>query len=602
MASPHRKAPLPQILPGGLAPVVGGLALVSGVVNLLALTAPLFMLQVYDRVLASRSLPTLAGFAVLAAGLYGFQAVLDIIRGRVLLRVGEMVDHRLSGRVQEAVVRLPLLGREGADGLQPLRDLDTVRSFLGGQGPTAFFDLPWMPLYLGLCFLFHVWIGATALAGALVLIALTLVNDRLSHRAITDAIRTGIARNAVLEGGRRNAEAVRAMGLNGPLAARWQAVNADHLAANRRTGDVASGLGAVARALRVGLQSAMLAVGALLVIDQQATGGIMIASSVMMGRALAPVDLAIGNWKSFLNARQSWARLADLFERVPQDGAVTALPRPERDLRVEGLAIAPPGARKPTVAGVSLAIAAGSALGIVGPSGSGKSTLARALVGVWTPTGGQVRLDGAAFDQWDRAALGRHIGYLPQGVDLFDGTVAENIARLDPAPDPAAVVAAARAAGAHEMILRLPKGYETPVGDGGTALSAGQRQRIGLARALYGDPFLVVLDEPNANLDQEGEAAVVAAIATVRARKGIAVVVAHRPSALGAVDLLLMMENGQAKVFGPRDAVLAALMKGQGAPGQKVAARAQGPLRVVSPHEDSPVPASDTLGEQNVPA
>ena len=537
------------------------IAVISGIVNILALTSPLFMLQVYDRVLASGSVPTLIGLAVLATGLYAFQSMLDVIRARVLLRIGEGFDLRLSGRVHDAVTRLPLLTRMPGDGLQPLRDLDNVRGFLSGNGPTALFDLPWMPLYLAICFLFHFWIGVTALAGAIILVCLTLLTNGLSKKAIRDAISSNMARNGLLEAARRNAEVVQAMGIGRRIAARWQLANADYLAANRKAGDVAGGFGSISRSLRMVLQSAILAVGAYLVITQQATGGVMIASSIMMGRALAPVDLAIASWKPFLMARQSWTRLKDLLAKVPETASMTALPVPEKELRVEGVTVMPPGERKPTVAGLGFAVAAGSALGIIGPSGSGKSTLARVLVGAWVPAGGKVRLDGASLDQWDVEALGRHIGYLPQGVELFDGTIAENISRFEDDADAQAVVAAAKAAGAHELILRFDQGYETRIGEAGSALSAGQRQRIGLARALYRDPFLVVLDEPNANLDAEGEAAVIRAIASVRQRRGIAIVVAHRPSAIGAVDLVLMMEAGRQKAFGPRDEVLSQVLK-----------------------------------------
>ena len=563
-----------------------GIALISGVVNVLALTSPIFMLQVYDRVLESGSVPTLVGFAILAGGLYLFQAVLDIVRGRVLLRIGEHFDSRFSGRVHGAVLRLPLLARMPGDGLQPLRDLDNVRGFLSGQGPTALFDLPWMPLYLGICFLFHVWIGVTALVGALVLVSLTVLSNILSQKPIRETIASNMIRNGLLEASRRNAEVVQAMGLGGRLEARWGRANADYLVANRKAGDIAGGLGSLSRTLRLMLQSAILGVGAWLVIEQQATGGVMIASSIMMGRALAPVDLAIASWKPFLMARQSWARLQDLFAKIPPAPDVMDLPAPTVDLRVEGVTILPPGEKRPTVTGISLAVQAGSALGIIGPSGSGKSTLARALVGAWTPAGGKVRLDGASLEQWDREALGRHIGYLPQGVELFDGTIAENIARFEEDAEPDAIVAAARAAGAHELILRFEEGYQTRIGEGGSALSAGQRQRIGLARALYGSPFLVVLDEPNANLDVEGEAAVVRAIAGVRERGGIAVVIVHRPSAIGVIDRVLVMENGRQKAFGPRDEVLSQVLR-QPVPaaqprGLSMTGHVTTPLRVVA--------------------
>jgi PrtD family type I secretion system ABC transporter len=556
------------------------------VVNVLALTSPLFMLQVYDRVLASGSVPTLVGLCVLAAGLYLFQAGLDIIRARVLLRVGEHFDGALCGRVHDAVVRLPLLARMPGDGLQPLRDLDNVRGFLSGQGPTALFDLPWMPLYLGICFLFHFWIGMTALVGAAVLVLLTLLANALSQRPVRDGIAHNMARNGLLEASRRNAEVVQALGFGARLEARWRRANADYLHANRRAGDIAGGLGGLSKTLRVMLQSAVLGVGAWLVIEQQATGGVMIASSIMVGRALAPVDLAIASWKPFLMARHSWKRLQDLLGRIPPLPETMPLPAPYKELRVENVTILPPGEKRPTVTGIGFAIAAGSALGIIGPSGSGKSTLSRALVGAWPAAGGKVRLDGASLDQWDREALGRHIGYLPQGVELFDGTIADNIARFEEDADPDAVVAAAQAAGAHDLILRFEDGYRARIGEGGSSLSAGQRQRIGLARALYRDPFFVVLDEPNANLDAEGEAAVVRAIAAVRERGGIAVVVAHRPSAIGAVDQVLMMEGGRQKAFGPRDAVLGQVLKPSPAArsGKGFAVTGQGvmPLRVVA--------------------
>jgi ATP-binding cassette, subfamily C, bacterial len=585
-----------------LGSAVIGIASISGVVNLLALTSPLFMLQVYDRVLASRSVPTLVGIAALAACLFAFQSLLDGLRSRVLMRIGEQFDHQWSSRVHAAVIALPLQARMPSDGLQPLRDLDNVRGFLAGQGPTAFFDLPWMPLYLGICFLFHVWIGMTALVGAIVLVSLTVVTDALSRVPTRATIQHGLVRNALMEAGRRNAEVVRAMGLGRRLAERWQQANADYLASNRRAGDVASGFGAVSRSLRLMLQSAILGVGAWLVIGQETSPGVMIASSIMMGRALAPVDLAIASWKPFLMARQSWARLKELTAGMLAPDEVTPLPRPARDLRAEAVTIVPPGERKPTVAAISFAVPAGAALGIIGPSGSGKSTLARALVGVWKPASGKVRIDGATFEQWDREALGCHIGYLPQGVELFDGTIAENIARFDEDASAEAVIAAARAADAHDLILRFERGYETRIGEAGSALSAGQRQRIGLARALYGDPFLIVLDEPNANLDQEGEAAVVSAMASVRERKGIVIVVAHRPSALGVVDLVLAMEGGRAKAFGPRDEVLSRVLRKPSrqpagpttavAPAYSLAAKNLSPLRVVA------APASQPAGNE----
>ncbi|MCA6110822.1 type I secretion system permease/ATPase [Bradyrhizobium cenepequi] len=572
------------------------LALVSGVINILGLTAPLFMLQVYDRVLASRSIPTLLGFSVLAMIAYGFQLLLEIIRSRVLLRAGEFFDHELSRGVHEAVIRLPLQTRAPGDGLQALRDLDNVRSFLSGQGPAALFDLPWAPLYLAICFGLHVWIGLTALAGAAILTALTILTHKLSSAPVRETIQYGMERNAILDSSRRNAEVIRALGLGERSADRWIAANRKYLAANRKAGDVGNALGSTARVFRIMVQSAVLGVGGYLVIQQSATGGVMVASSVILGRALAPVDLAVAIWRSLLMARQSWARLRDLLSFVAPQAKMTPLPKPEANLTAEGVGIVAPGQTKPTVVEVNFGIHAGSALGIIGPSGSGKSTLTRVLVGAWHPAHGTVRLDGASLEQWDNESLGRHIGYLPQDVELFDGTIAENIARFDPSANPDDVVKAAKAAGVHHLILRFDNGYDTPTGEGGSALSAGQRQRIGLARALFDDPFLVVLDEPNSNLDTEGEDTVIQAIAAVRARKGIAIVVAHRPSVLGVVDLVLMMENGRARAFGPRDEILSRMMRPtsvqpgpKSSPADQSGTHSLGPLQVVTaPGDTSP--------------
>ncbi len=593
--------PLAAAVVASLKSTLIAIALISGVINVLSLTAPLFMLQVYDRVLASGSVPTLVGLAVLAAGLYIFQAVLDIVRARVLLRIGDDFDHQFSDRVHAAVLRLPLETRMPGDGLQPLRDLDNVRGFLSGNGPTALFDVPWMPLYLGICFLFHFWLGMTALVGAIVLVCLTLLTNALSQAPIRAALEHNMARNTLMEAGRRNAEVVRAMGFADRIAERWQQANASYLAANRKAGDVAGALGGIAKTLRIMLQSAILGVGAYLVIQQETSAGVMIAASIMMGRALAPIDLAIASWWPFLMARQSWARLKDLLALIPAAKPVMALPTPKRDIRVESLAIAPPGETKPIVVGITFTVPAGSALGIIGPSGSGKSTLVRALAAAWRPASGSLRLDGAGFDQWDRAALGRHIGYLPQGVELFEGTIAENIARFDGDAKAEDIVRAAEAAGVHDLIVRFEQGYETRIGEAGSSLSAGQGQRIGLARALYGDPFLVILDEPNANLDSEGEAAVVKAIASVRERGGIAIVVAHRPSAIAPVDLLLAMEAGRTRAFGPRAEVLAKSVKSAPASAPKAVSiddrHAHSPLRIVPDGGAGPTKWSTKIGE-----
>lgn len=532
------------------------LGLISGVINILMLTGSFFMLQVYDRVLPSQSVPTLVGLAVLATALYILQGALELIRSRVNVRIGAHLDQTLSSRIYDALVRLPLKTRGDGDGLQPLRDLDYVRSFLSGGGPAAFFDLPWLPIYLGICFLFHFWIGVTALAGSLVLVALALLTEYRMREPAKEAARFATTRTALAAAGRRNAEVLRAMGMGQRVGNLWSETNCNYLAANERASDVVSGLGGISKVFRTILQSAVLGVGAYLVIHQESTAGIIIASSILTSRALAPVELAIANWKGFVSARQGAQRIHQLLELLPAEQEPMRLPQPKSVLSVANVAVLPPGSEKLVVNDVSFELKSGQGLAIIGPSGSGKSSLARALVGVWQPARGSIRLDRAAFHQWSSETLGQHIGYLPQDVELFDGTVASNIARFDIDANPEAVVAAAQAAGVHELILSLPVGYETRIGEFGMAISAGQRQRIALARALYGNPFLVVLDEPSSNLDAEGEGALTQAILNVRARGGILVVIAHRPSALTGVDRVLVMHEGKMQIFGDKDEVL----------------------------------------------
>ncbi|MEA3028239.1 MAG: ATP-binding cassette, subfamily type secretion system permease/ATPase, partial [Alphaproteobacteria bacterium] len=533
----------------------------SGMSNILMLTGALFMLEVYDRVLPSRSVPTLIGLVILAAGLYTAQGLLDLIRSRILVRIGSRLDEALSGRVYETIVRLPLKVGNRNDGMQPLRDLDSVRSFLSGSGPNALFDLPWLPVYLVICFLFHPYIGLAALFGAIVLAIITMLTETMTREPTRAATGFAMARMSLAETSRRNAEVITAMGMTSRIAALWSEANTKYLASQRRASDVAGGFGSASKVLRMMLQSGVLAVGAYLVIYQQATGGIIIAGSILSARALAPVDLAIANWRGFLGARQGWKRLTDLLGMLPPHSEPMALRPPSQTLAVENGVVVPPGSQKVVVQDVNLVLHAGNGLGIIGPSGSGKSSLARLLVGVWQPARGRVRLDGAALDQWSTDSLGKHIGYLPQDVELLGGTVAQNIGRFSEQQDPKAVIAAATAAGVHDLIVGLPDGYETQVGESGAALSAGQAQRVALARALYGNPFLVVLDEPNSNLDAEGDEALSKAIMSVRARGGIVVVVAHRPSAIACVDMLLMMAQGRAQAFGPRDEVLARVLQ-----------------------------------------
>jgi ATP-binding cassette subfamily C protein len=524
--------------------------------SILMLTGSLFMLLVYDRVLPSRSLQTLIGLAILAGILFAANGLVDLIRGRLLVRIGLALDEAISPRVYEAVVRIPVRMGSSHDSTQPVRDLDTVRSFLSSGGPTALFDLPWMPIYLFLLFAFHPLLGYTALGGTLLLAALTLLTEVLSRKPTALAAQAGIVRNRMAEASRCNAEVIAGMGLAQRMGRRWGQMNRSYTDANRRTSDVAGGFGAIAKVLRMFLQSAVLGAGAYLVIRQEATPGIIIASAILTARGLAPVDQAISNWRGFVAARQSWQRLSKLMARMPVQFQPMPLPAPAASVFMEAVSASPPGEQRLVVQDVSFTLRRGQGLGVIGPSASGKSSLARVLVGAWLPLRGKVRLDGASLDQWAPEAVGKHIGYLPQDVELFAGTVAQNISRFDPEATADAIVKAARAAAVHDLVVTLPNGYDTQIGEGGMALSAGQRQRVALARALYGDPFLVVLDEPDSNLDAEGEQALRQAIAGVRQRGGIVIAIAHRQGILAGVDHLLAMRGGRVLAQGPKEAVL----------------------------------------------
>ena len=549
-------------------------ALFSGVINILMLTGSFFMLQVYDRVLPSRSVPTLVALALLTAGLFLTLALLDMIRSRMLVRIGMSLDESLSARIYGLVMRLPLRVGHKSDGLQPLRDMDAVRSFLSSSGPTALFDLPWMPLYLAIIYAFHPLLGITALLGAIVLVVLTLATDLLAHQPMRDASQVGLMRHGLAEAGRRNSEVLTVLGMVGRFTGRWEAANRRFMESHRRASDVTASFGSVTKALRMLLQSAVLGLGAYLVIIHEATSGIIIASTILTARALAPIDIAIANWKGFIGARQSWHRLKGILGALPEETEPMALPAPSKTLALNHATVVPPGGKKPVLRDIDFKLEAGQGLGVIGPSASGKSSLARMMVGAWHPIQGKICLDNAALDQWSPEALGRYIGYMPQDVELFAGTIAENISRFDPDAEAETIIKAAQAANVHDLILDLPNGYDTEIGEQGEILSAGQRQRVALARALYGDPFLVVLDEPNSNLDSDGEVALTQAIVGVRKRGGIVVVVAHRPSAVAGVDLILIMAHGQIVKFGPKEKILSELRAAK-------AASANPPLTVV---------------------
>jgi len=560
-ATSNRRAA--DALARGFRGIILFLFFISGLINLLALTGSIYMLQIYDRALTSGSVPTLLALSMLAIGLYLFQGGFDIIRSQVLVRIGGKLDRKIAPMAHQVAIDMPRFGFSTSEALERGRDVDTVRGFLGGQGPVALFDLPWMPLYIVFVYMLHPYLGALTLGGALVLALLTLATELMIRGHAADTHKAAVLRNQIADSNARNAEVLKAMGFAGRAVERFTAANAEHLSLQTRTSDISGTFGAMSRVLRMLLQSAILGLGAYLTIQGDLSAGAIIAASVASARALAPVDLAIGNWKNVVQARAAWRRLKETALALGKVPEPMDLPAPSRTLKVEKLTVAAPGSGRVLLSDADLQLEAGQALGIIGPSGGGKTTLVRALTGIWPALRGGVRLDEAELTQWRDDVLGKHIGYLPQEVALLDGTIEENICRFDPAASPGAIVAAARAAGIHEMIVRMPDGYHTQLGTQGTALSAGQRQRIGLARALYGNPFLVVMDEPNSNLDAEGEAALTEAIRAIRARGGIAVVVAHRPSALAAVETIAVVQNGKITAVGPKNTILQAPPQGQ---------------------------------------
>lgn len=535
-----------------------GIGAMSGIINVLMLTGSIFMMQVYDRVLASHSVPTLVALAVVAILAYAFQGWLDVVRTRLLSLIGERVEVVVGPKLHRAVLDLPLRSKRApGETLQPFRDLDAVRAFLSGAGIVALFDLPWLPIYLAFIFLLHPMLGLLTVAGAVILIGMTLAAELVAKTPTRTVVEAQSARNALADASQRGAEVIHAMGMQQEMARRWNGAHESALKAQRELQFSVGGLSIAAKSLRMILQSAMLGIGAYLAIKAEISAGSIIAASILSARALAPIDQAIGSWRGLVAARLGHERIARLLERYPDTEKPFELPAPSKSLSLENLVVAAPGSRTPIVKRAHFTVQAGQGLGIIGVSASGKTTLLRALIGVWEPLAGKVKLDGASIDQWDPEFLGRSIGYLPQDVQLFDGSIAENIARFAPDASPEMVIEAANLAGFHGTVVSFPDGYNTLVGQGGVQLSAGQRQRLGLARALFGRPFLVILDEPNSNLDTEGEAAVTEAILAVRRRGGIAVVVAHRPSAIAAVDLLAVMRTGEIASFGPRDEVLA---------------------------------------------
>ncbi|NDW35413.1 type I secretion system permease/ATPase [Yangia sp. PrR007] len=528
-------------------------------VNLLMLTGPLYMLQVYDRVLGSRSEATLLALTALVVFLYGMMGILDYARGRVMARVAARFQAALDMRVFDAVIRRSAVKQDelAATGL---KDLEAVQRFIGSPVLMALFDLPFTPLFIAGIFVFHAWLGYLAIFGGLILVVITLLNTTLSRNPTLKSNRAVLLAEQTSEQIRLDAETVQAMGMRGAAFNRWDKARSEALSGQISTNDLVGTFTTMTKSFRMLLQSAMLGLGAYLVLQNELTAGAMIAGSILMGRALAPIELAVGQWPLVTRARKGWDNLSELLGEMPQEPTRTALPKPRALLEVQQLTVVPPGEQQASLRLVSFDLRPGHAIGVIGSSGAGKSTLARAITGVWRPAGGRIRLDGATLDQYDED-LGKHIGYLPQRVSLFDGTIAENIARLAETPDPQKIVEAAKKADAHEMILKLPKGYDTRVTATGGRLSGGQMQRIGLARAMYGDPVILVLDEPNSNLDNEGSEAVNAAIRRLKEEGKSVLIMAHRPAAIRECDQLLMLEHGARVAFGPKDEVLRSQVK-----------------------------------------
>lgn len=528
-------------------------------VNLLMLVPPMYMLQVYDRVLTTQSTDTLTMLTLLVIFLFAIMGGLELVRSRMLVRVGNRLDTAINQRLYSAMFRRNLL-TQGSQSAQPLTDMTNMRQFLTGNGLFAFFDAPWVPIYLGVLFLFHPWLGLFATCAGIILLTLAIANEKATKKLLAEANGEQIQAQNLANSNLRNAEVLHAMGMLPGIMGRWSKRHHEFLAKQSQASDRAGALTNASKILRLLFQSMILGLGAYLVLQAEMTPGMMIAGSIIMGRALAPIDQMIGGWKGFVNARGAYDRLNELLTQIPKEERRMSLPSPQGDISVEGVAAAPPGERMSVIRGINFHVGKGEHVGIIGPSAAGKSTLGRVLLGIWTAQVGDVRLDGGEITKYNRDEIGPYLGYLPQDIELFDGTISENIARFGNI-DPEKVVTAARKAGVHEMILELPNGYDTVISSTSGALSGGQRQRVGLARAMYGNPVMVVLDEPNANLDDAGERALARAIEQLKADGTTLFVISHRTSVLKNMDQLLVMKEGQISMFGPRDDVLAQFAK-----------------------------------------
>lgn len=536
----------------------------SAVINMLMLVPSFYMLEVYDRVLASRNEFTLLMLTLMMLGLYVLISVIEHIRSMVVIRVGGRLDNFLNNRVYTAAFEQNLK-KSGVNAGQALNDLTVIRQFVTGNGLFAFFDAPWFPIYMLVIFLFNVWMGVFALTSVIILVFLAWVNELVSKKALSEANTIAVSSSNIATNNLRNAEVIEAMGMLPNLRARWFEMHKKFLALQAEASQRAAAVSAITKFVQISVQSLILGLGAVLVIEGSVTGGAMIAGSILLGRALSPVQMIIGVWKQWRGVVSSYERLTTLLISNPPRKAGMSLPSPDGNISVEGVTAAPPGSQVAVVKSVTFALDAGDVLGIIGPSGSGKSSLARLLVGVWPSAMGSVRIDGADVYRWNKDELGPSMGYLPQDIELFAGTISENIARFGEL-DPEKVIKASQLAGVHDLILHFPQGYDTQIGDAGSGLSGGQKQRIGLARALYGDPAVVVLDEPNSNLDDAGEVALTRAIVAMRKAGKTVIIISHRPSILQTTNKLLFMRDGMAQAFGPTDQVLKALAQAQNQP------------------------------------
>lgn len=563
MANPDTKRGRDELFSAqsGQAPLLWATLAFSTVVNLLQLTGPLYMMQVYDRVLGSQSEATLIALTGLIAVLFLGMGILEHVRARVLARIGARVQDRLDRRVFSAAMRRLTVAPNDPTALAAQRDLEAIQRLWASPVLIALFDIPWTPIFILAIAVFHPALGVLALVGGAILVGVTVLNQRMTAKPQARVSGLTMQAERISDLIKLEAEPVQALGMTGAAFDRWQQSRAAALAESIQVGDLSGKFSAISKTFRLFLQSAILGLGAWFVLQGSMTGGAMIAASILMGRALQPIEMAVGQWAVITRAVEAHERLSSLLTYTPQLPRPMDLPRPKAQLEALNLTVIPPGESQAVLRMVSFTLAPGQALGVIGPSGAGKSTLARALIGVWRPSGGKVRLDGASLEQYDTDILGSYFGYLPQRVGLFEGTIAENIARLQPKPDADAIVSAAKRAAAHDMILRLPDGYDTKVSALGGRLSGGQIQRIGLARALYGNPVILVLDEPNSNLDNEGTMALNIAIRATKDAGGAVLIMAHRPAAIQECDLLLVLEDGARRAFGPRDQVLRDMVK-----------------------------------------